>query len=372
MMSFMDYKGKCQYVYKKGLYQFTKNDNKIIETKEYIEIEDPTVDNTFKKIFLGDKSITISLLNSLLFPGKERIKDINFLPTENPGDGPYSRRSIRMDILCHCFLKKKKNVKHFNNDEELIVDLEIEKGFKNSNDQRFLNYAKILVGKYAEIKIMVLALVITPKIIYSYINKGSEILFQKEPYNNYKNVSFYDDISIYQIDLNFLLKLIRDDKDIDILRDEYLLEAGKEWVKFLTVSSWCDSFSDGYFILPPLIEDSFKGKQIFSAIKLSMSKKVPYMKSRIDQNIILKDIIENEKLKEEKDQLIDERDQLKEERDELKEERDEWKAKYEQLLKEKSAPMDLTDEDEKPKKCKVKNTKDKRKRSCPKKKKVGK
>lgn len=74
---------------------------------------------------------------------------------------------------------QKKNVKHFNNDEELIVDLEIEKGFKNSNDQRFLNYAKILVGKYAEIKIMVLALVITPKIIYSYINKGSEILFQK-------------------------------------------------------------------------------------------------------------------------------------------------------------------------------------------------
>ena len=156
MMSFMDYKGKCNYDLDEGLYKFTKNDNEIKKSKECIEIEDPTVDNTFKKIFLGDKSITISLLNSLLFPGKERIEDIVFLPTENPGDGPYSRGSIRMDILCHCYLKKK-NMKHYKNDKDLIIDLEIEKGFKNTDDQRFLNYAKILVGKYVDIKIMVLA-----------------------------------------------------------------------------------------------------------------------------------------------------------------------------------------------------------------------
>ena len=192
-MSFMDYKGKCNYDLDEGLYKFTKNDNEIKKQKECIEIEDPTVDNTFKKIFLGDKSITISLLNSLLFPGKERIEDIVFLPTENPGDGPYSRGSIRMDILCHCYLKKK-NMKHYKNDKDLIIDLEIEKGFKNTNDQRFLrflNYAKILVGKYVDIKIMVLALCITPKIINSYINKGSKILFRKEPYDEYKDVTMY-------------------------------------------------------------------------------------------------------------------------------------------------------------------------------------
>ena len=349
-MTFIDYKGGCKYDHIKNLYRFTMK-NEILEEEYYTEISDPTVDNTFKQIFLGDKKITESCLNSLLFPGEDRINDINFLPTENPGNGPYSAGSIRMDVLCECNLEKTEDIdQHYNNDLDLIIDLEIEKGFKNTNDERFIKYARTLSGKYIDKKILILALIITPNIIYSYKNKGSEIHFQKESYDNYKNVMLYEDVSIYQIDLNFLLKLLKDKKKIDILNGNYLNNKGKEWIKFITVSSWCDSINDGYYILPPLGKTFCEDEQILKAIKILESKNLAYMKSKIDQDILLKEIIENKEIKKENEEI-------KKKYEKSEREKNIWKEKYEKLLKEKrDEPMDIIseDKDDLPKKNKKK------------------
>ena len=155
-MSFDDYIGKCTYDPIKNIYEFEMQ-NEIIEESNYIEIADPTIDNTFKNIFLGQKKITLSCLNSLLFPDEDRINDIKFLPSESPGEGPYSRGSIRFDLLCKCYLTiTEDKEQHYNNDSELIVDFEIEKGFKNTNDERFIKYARTLSGKYTDQKILIL------------------------------------------------------------------------------------------------------------------------------------------------------------------------------------------------------------------------
>ena len=356
-MSFIDYTGICEYDPLPNLYRFEMK-NEILEEANYIEIADLTIDNTFKHIFLGDKKITESCLNSLLFPGEDRIIDITFLPSENPEEGPYRRGSIRLAILCECNLKKTENKnQHYNNDLQLIVDFNIEKGLKNTNDERFIKYARTLFEKYIGKKILILVLIITPdfmnsfnldKLSYPFLikdlqspsnvqNKGNEICFKKEPYENYKNVMFYDNVSIYQIDLNILLKLINDKKNIDILNGNYLQNKGMEWIKFITISKWCSSMTDGYYILPPLGKTIIEDEQILKAFKLLGSKSIGYMKNRIDQNILLKEIKENNELVE----------KLTQENDEYKREIKIMKEQNQKILEEKKyEPMDIITEDE--------------------------
>lgn len=359
-MSLLDYIGKYEYVHMKNIYQFSMKDNKILETQDYTEISDPTVDYTFKKIFL-EGNIVKSLLNSLLFPDEKRINSINILPSEVPGEGPFSTGSIRIDILYECTLNKiiKKNKKykteHYTNDDCLIIDLVMERGFKNTNDERFLKYARNVGGNYPNKKIMVLALVITPKILFSKKNKGR--YFQKEDYNEqYKKVTVYDDVIIYQIDLNYLLKLIKDDTEISILEDYYLKNNGKEWIKFLTVSSWCfASFKDEYYALPPLGKDFCEEKQIINAIKKLEKHDLAYMKSIIDQNSLLEEIIENKEIKDKFEEIMEENKNYKNENKKLKSENNKWKKEYEKILKEKNElMMDLDDDDDVPKKSKIK------------------
>ena len=80
-MSFLEYTGI--YEKTKGMYKFTMQAEKqkyFLESYSFSAIADPTIDNTFKQIFLDNKSITKALLNALLFPKKNSIKEIEFLP----------------------------------------------------------------------------------------------------------------------------------------------------------------------------------------------------------------------------------------------------------------------------------------------------
>lgn len=178
-MSFLEYTGI--YEKTKGMYKFTMQGEKqkyFLESYSFSAIADPTIEIIFKQIFSDNKSITKALLNALLFPKNNLIKEIEFLPYEHPGIGPYNRGSIRMDVVCKCTLDSneegmeieesndKENFPLYNNGTELFIDLEIQIGCKANNiEKNFLRFVRILDKKYALNKVMVLALIYNPGIL---------------------------------------------------------------------------------------------------------------------------------------------------------------------------------------------------------------
>ena len=318
-MSFLQYTGI--YEKTKGIYKFTMQGEKqkyFLESYSFSAIADPTIDNTFKQIFLDNKSITKALLNAFLFPKKNSIKEIEFLPNEHPGIGPYSRGSIRMDVVCKCTLdsnEERMEIEESNDEEdfplyangtELFIDLEIQIGYNANNiEKKFLKYVRILDKKYALNKVMVLALIYNPGILNSKKNKSSMISFTEEYYEkNFKTVTKYDDCVVYQIDLNYCYKLILKEKPIFIFKNENLLEKGEEWIKFLTLSSWCLSDDDFYYIFPPLNDIIFADDQIFEAFKILIDQGIGYEKGCVDRKYLIEEIDEFNLLKKQNNKLL--------------------------------------------------------------------
>ena len=127
-MTFLEYSGqvnfeKEHYIFKmktkkkikrkKGKKEKKQKNKKDIKKDYFISIPNPTIDNNFKQIFGKNPKITRSLLNSFLFPKDKKIKSIEYISGEIPGEiakypenlKRYSLDSIRVDILCKCFIK---------------------------------------------------------------------------------------------------------------------------------------------------------------------------------------------------------------------------------------------------------------------------
>ena len=321
-MSFLEYCGKCNDIVKGYKFTMSKN-NKIyyLEKDSFSKIADPTIDYTFKQIFAQNEEITKALLNAFLFPENAKIYKIDFLPTEHPGYGPYSSGSIRMDVICKCHIKdsdqmdieeaeeeekEKEDKKEINllcQDGVLIVDIEMQIGYKKTNDARFLKYVKILDKKYGLMKVLVLALIYNPRILQSRNNNTSETSFAKTfDVNKYKIVNRYEDCVVYQIDLNYCYKMMTNNQNIYILKEK-LLEKGLEWIKFLTLSIWCERIEGVYFKFPPLQSIEFKEEQLKEAFKILINQGISYEKRFVDQCYLIDDIKNYQKLKKENEDL---------------------------------------------------------------------
>ena len=355
-MSFLEYCGKCNES-DKG-YEFTMRNNKetyYVEKESILKIADPTVDNTFKQIFAENEEITKALLNAFLFPEKAKIDKIEFLPTEHPGYGLYSSGSIRMDVVCKCHLKDsdkmdieeaeekekedKKEIIPLCQDGVLIVDIEMQIGHKKTNDARFLKYVRILDKKYGLMKVLVLALIYNPGILHPKNNNTSETSFAKTfDIKKYKIVERYKDCIVYQIDLNYCYKMMTDNQNIYILKEK-LLEKGLEWIKFLTLSTWCERIEGVYFKFPPLQSIEFKEEQLKEAFKILINQGISYEKSFVDQCYLIDDIENYQKLKEKIDKIFIENEDLKKKL-KIKEKKESNESIKEKNLKEpKKYPM---------------------------------
>ena len=53
----------------------------LVDKEGYIEDINPVLDNAFQKVFGQNENITKDLLNSIIFPKKNIIQKIIFLPT---------------------------------------------------------------------------------------------------------------------------------------------------------------------------------------------------------------------------------------------------------------------------------------------------
>ena len=143
-MSFLDYTG--EYTARGDKFIFKMKGGKRKTSKFSTIISDPTYDNAFKTMLCFQKSILKSLLNSVLFPESKLIEKLEYSKTYFPGkldiNSRYGAGSKSIDVGCKCFLKKDNNLNIKNN--ELMIDVEMQIGFNDEVESRFINYANAI------------------------------------------------------------------------------------------------------------------------------------------------------------------------------------------------------------------------------------
>ena len=111
-----------------------------------------------------------------------------------------------------------------------------------------------------------------------------------------------------QIDLDYCRKkIISNNGDLWITEEnEKLNDYTKEWIKYLTLSTWCKSYKNDYYALPTLKKEFFKNNYIYEAIAILYNQdEVYYQMDLYDQQVKEKKIIkfkeQEKKIKELKD-----------------------------------------------------------------------
>ena len=203
--SFLDYTGIVKY--DNCLYSFNmtkkvgnKKKEKFVEktiiSSTYTQVCEPTIDNTFKSIF-NNKTILIRFLNDLLFPSKDKIKDIKYTTNDylGPNGLKYSLGSKRIDlgVICEFFTKEDKilsqaihkeeedtymdieindndnnninknnkiNMNTMNTEEvDLVIDVEMQKDADEKDSERFIKYVNYLDAFIYTKKVWLIALI---------------------------------------------------------------------------------------------------------------------------------------------------------------------------------------------------------------------
>ena len=310
-MSFLKYTGNSE-INEDGSCTFKmEKQNNLVDEDGYIEVTSPVIDNSFQQIFGHNENITKDLLNSIMYPKKDRIKELTFLSTNYAGEinAKYSLGFIRVDVLCRCDLYEDKDDK----DLELIVDLEMQIEFNKENTKRFINYLKTLYSNYETKKIIVLALVFRD-VPNPYVNKGSKIYLKESRIDWDEEINIFDEFPIYQIDISYCYNLIfKKGKSLWIMSEDKVLEnKGKEWIKFFNIPNWCGYYKDNYYAFPTLKKILFESKEIPLALKiLSKVDKTQYEMHLYDWEERVKNFELFEKLNKENEEQKKEIENLK-------------------------------------------------------------
>lgn len=335
-MSFLKYTGIIDYNKNTRNYCFQMEDKTELLDKIYMNIPKPITDINFKEVFGKNPEIAKSLINSFLFPKTNKIKNIEYISLElqrkigvfPEAPNKYDFDLLRVDIFFRCTLdeerskeeneedskdnsevgSKMKNDKNIDN--TYIIDLEIQIGFSTERTRQLLNYIKKLDLKYKD-RIIVLSLVnkesLNPK-----KNNSSMTSLQEQSEFDYKNIYEYDDYIIYQIDLDYCRKKITSNNgDLWLTEEnEKLNDYTKEWVKYLTLSTWCKSYKNDYYALPTLTKKFFKNNYIYEAISILYNQdEVYYQMDLYDQQVKEKNI---KKFKEQEKKLQELKDKNEE------------------------------------------------------------
>jgi hypothetical protein len=206
-------------------------------------------------MFGFQKSILKSLLNSVLFPESKLIEKIEYSKNHFPGkldiNSRYGAGSKSIDFCCKCFLKKDNNLNIKNN--VLMIDAEMQIGFNDELESRFINNANTIRVKSKFADTWVVSFIMKES-----INSDNNIIeFDKKNSEGVVNVKKYQAIKIYEINLNYCYSLIEENKDIKIM--EELGQEGREWIKLLSCPIWCQNYNsrEDIYIIPKYTQKGF-------------------------------------------------------------------------------------------------------------------
>jgi hypothetical protein len=324
------------------------NGGKKFTSKYSTSIINPAYDNSFKNMFCSDKKILKSLLNSVLFPESKLIDKIKYSKIYFSGKGKINARygagSKSIDVGCKCFLKEENdlNIK----DNVLMVDVEMQIGFFDIIEERFVDYANEIRVNSNYCDTWVVSFILKENLDDNYT-----IQLKKKDSDGEITVKDYQSIKLIEISLNHCYSKIAENKDIIINGDEKLSVHGKEWLKFLSCPIWCKADKNNKFsyLFPKHTKRNFFSCSLIKkAIEKILSSDSTFDLSEVDEyynNRERKDYInkceenknlksENKNLKSENKGLISENKGLKSENKVLKTENKDLKTGYEGLKSE--------------------------------------
>lgn len=179
----------------------------------------------------------------------------------------------------------------------MIIDLEMQKGFNKNNTDRFLKYISHLDVNIDNEKIWIVALLIND-IKNPRLNKSNHISYIQRMLRNYSELKIIDSHVVLQIDLNYCYRLIKEGKTIT-LTNQKLGNEGKEWIKFLTMSIWCEQKDNKeLFYFPNLDEMIFYQEEVKNALTILSHQDPMYQIYVKEEENLKKELIEFNRLKE--------------------------------------------------------------------------
>ena len=314
------------------------NGGKKFTSKYSTSIINPAYDNSFKNMFCSDKKILKSLLNSVLFPESKLIDKIKYSKIQFSGKGKINARygagSKSIDVGCKCFLKEENdlNIK----DNVLMVDVEMQIGFFDIIEERFVDYANEIRVNSNYCDTWVVSFILKENLDDNYT-----IQLNKKDSDGEITVKDFQSIKLIEISLNHCYSKIAENKDIIINGDEKLSVHGKEWLKFLSCPIWCKEDKNNKFcyLFPKHTKRNFFSCSLIKkAIEKILSSDSTFDLSEVDEyynNRERKDYInkceENKNLKSENKNLKSENKGLKTENKGLKTENKDLKKKNKDL-----------------------------------------
>ena len=300
-MLFLDYTGEFKRRNGNKI-AFKMKNGQIHTTKFFNKIINPTHDKSFIKMFCYKKNILKSLLNSVLFPNSKIIEKIEYIQTNFSGKSEIKNRygfvSKSMDVECKCFLKKNNGLNM--KDDILICDFEMQVGFSDKLEQRFIDYINAITVHENHPNAWVISFILKENIDGNHIVKLNKVNSE-----TFVNVINLQSVKLIEINLNHCLSLIENNKDIKIINDEKMGVEGKEWIKFLSIPIWCQNdLRDDVFVIPQYTKQNFISCSfIKKAISEISYEKYHFDLSEIDERYDREERKECAKLKKENELL---------------------------------------------------------------------
>ena len=174
----------------------------------------------------------------------------------------------------------------------------MKKGINKKNTERFIKNISHLDVNIDSDKNWVVSLLIND-IKNPRLNKSSHINYVQRILENYSNLEIFDSHVVLQIDLYFCYSLIREGKDITLINKK-LGNKGKEWLKFLTMSIWCDK-KDNYkelFYFPNLEQMKFYQEEVKNALIILSHQDLNYQIYVKEEKDLKNELMEFNRLKE--------------------------------------------------------------------------
>lgn len=279
-MSFLEYTGKYSKRGEKFIFKMKGGKKKI--SKFTTVISNPTYDNTFKIMLGSKKTILKSLLNSVLFPKSKLIEKIEYSKTYFPGKGEINHRygfgSKSIDIGCKCILKKDNDLNIKNN--VLMIDVEMQIGFTDEVEKRFIDYANAIRVDSDYTDTWVVSFIVKES-----MKSNNTIELNKKNSEGVFSEKKYQAIKIIEINLNYCCSLIEEDKDIEIM--EELGQEGKEWIKLLSCPIWCqnNNLREDIYTIPKYTRKGFIScNYVKKAIEEIIFRPQPFDLSSVDEH----------------------------------------------------------------------------------------
>ena len=192
----------------------------------------------------------------------------------------YGYGSKSMDVGCKLFLKKNNELNIKGN--ILMSNVEMQIGFSDEIEKRFIDYANKIREDSDYQDTWVVSFILKESIS----NKNNNVELNKVNSDGVVKMKDFQLMKLIEINLNYCNSLLKNNKDIEIIDGEVLDIPGREWIKMLCIPLWCetDRINESVYILPKLNKQFIKCSFLRKAMDKILNKNQLFDLSDVDEH----------------------------------------------------------------------------------------